>query len=651
LVWSAFICVRLSSSALICGKHPKLVSDCLVCKRLSRTRKPDLASAEKIRFLAAMKYRIVIAALLLAGRLSAWQMPAGWATQPPTGAQVSALLDAAATEGWTALAPALRNAALQDYRAENNDAAGAWLNLAYWAVLFGESGTHFQDRWTKAVVSDGLGYAIPFGVNPRPDAPLGEGVSRPLAQWMLSDHEFSDKFFATLSSCDYLPNVLAILDSLYRPDPARFQKYAQLALALAVVDDVPPPPSWPHSQVSAAVLPRKLIPPLEAFAFFTKSDHDGLTLQKLSRLDAETLKFVVDSAAPIPELAWAQKAIDFPLTSLDRAYTAVTYQTQRADLGQFLWPGRTYALADILKTGGICIDEAYFAAETGKGRGVPTMIFMGESQDGRHAWFGYLDDDLKWRMDAGRIPGENVTGIAFDPQTWGRLSDHDLAFLSERFHARPSYRESRFQTNFSRAWLDVGDPAHAVAAARQAVGAEPKNVDAWEALLAATAAGFGGHAPVGDAAQAREGILREAARALEDYPDLSVQYRQRIADSLRARGEASLADNEERLIAGKYRDDRPDLAMAEAVAAMQRAIAEQPLAGQLQTYARLVGKYATPGNTAFYDTVARPFIVSLVAAGHRVEARSALSKARGAISPASFSQLDQEMEKLEQALR
>ena len=591
-----------------------------------------------------MRLRIAIAAFLLAGRLSAWEMPAGWADQPPTGAQVSTLLDAASSEGWAALAPVLRDAALHDYQVGKKDAAGAWLSLAYWTVVFGEPGAHFQSRWVKSIRAVGLSYAIPLGVNSLPEAPLGAAVSRPLAQWMLADREFTVRFFATLSDCDYLPNVLGILDRLYRPDPARFQTYAQLALALAVVDDVPPPPNWPHGQVSVAALPRQLIPPETAFAFFIKSDRDSRTLQKLSQLDAEALKFVVDSAAPLPDLIWAQNSVDYPLSDLERAYASITYRTQRYDLGQFIWPGRSYALADILKAGGICIDQAYFAAEAAKARGVPAMIFLGEGQDGRHAWFGYLDGAKKWRLDAGRIAGQNVTGMAFDPQTWGRLSDHDLAFLSEGFHALAPYRESRLQAGFARAWLNVGHATEAVAAARQAVGVEPRNADAWEVLLAASAA-------AGDDAKAREGILREAARALERYPDLNAHYRQQVANSLRARGETSAADNEERLIAGKYRDDRPDLAMAEAVAAMRRAMAELPLDGQLATYSRLVGKYATAGNTAFYDTVARPFIVGLAAAGHRAEALSALSKARGAISPVSFSQLDQEMATLEKSLR
>ncbi len=74
------------------------------------------------------------------------------------------------------------------------------------------------------------------------DRPIGLNLSPELQDWVLSNAEFSEEFFSNLKAVDQLPNVLAILDSLYRRDPTKFARYPSLALAIALVYDVPPPP-------------------------------------------------------------------------------------------------------------------------------------------------------------------------------------------------------------------------------------------------------------------------------------------------------------------------------------------------------------------------------------------------------------------------
>src|SRR5690606_16565323 len=162
----------------------------------------------------------------------------------------------------------------------------------------------------------------------------------------------------------------------------------------------PPPPIWPHGQVAAQALPRKLPPPAEAFTWWIRQEQLGRTYHKLSRLGADELKFVVDVAAPFPELEWAQGVADYPLAQLARAYTMVRYRNDRLTVP--VWPGRTYKLPEILAEGGICSDQAYFATQVGKARGVPTLLIYGAGNDGRHAWFGFLDASQKWHLGAGR---------------------------------------------------------------------------------------------------------------------------------------------------------------------------------------------------------------------------------------------------------
>ncbi len=592
-----------------------------------------------------MLSRCALIFLLLGGRLAAWDMPADWPLNAPTPAQIAIVLAAADQEGWPAVAPALRLKALRAYEANRPDAAGAWLGLARWAVLLGEPENHFVPRWIDAVVAARANHAnMPRSYHP-PGTPLAAHAGRPLVAWLLGNPKFTDKFFGVLSPCDYLPAVLDILDQIHTAEPARFQTYAQLALAIAVVYDVPPPPGWPHGQVSQAALPRRLPAPTEAFAFFAQADQAGLTLQHLARLDADVLKFVVDAAAPFPELKWAQQSVRFPLPDLVRSYEAVSYRLDRLQAAQNDWPGTTYTLPQILKEGGICVDQAYFATETGKARGVPTLLFAGAGVDSRHAWFGYLDGQQHWQLDAGRYAeAKLVTGMARDPQTWGILTDHELMYLADGFRGRATYPLSRLNTDIAAAYLAVGQAPAAVTAARKAANYERLNSEAWETLLDAE------HAAGADA-RTRETTLREAALALEKFPDLNAQFRQRIADSLRARGETSAADFEEKQIARKYQDGRSDLGIATAVTAMQRVGADQTVAEQMHVFGQLMNQIDHDAGTAFFDRVARPFVVRLNHEGHPTEARAALAQTRNALNPAADSQLDQEMGKLAATLK
>ena len=368
--------------------------------------------------------------------------------------------------------------------------------------------------------------------------PLGACVSPALQGWIFGNAAFGNEFLSMLSPVDYVPRAFEILEQIHQRDPARFKTYANLAIALALVYDLPPPPTWPHAQVSAEALPRQFPDPADAFAWWIKQEQRGRTYHRLSRLGATELKFVVDTVVPFAELEWAQGAADLPLAQLARAYSMVRYRNDRISSQQMIWTGHNYTLQEILANGGICSDQAFFASQVGKARGVPTLFIYGAGNDGRHAWFGFLDGGQKWQLDAGRFAEQRyVTGYARDPQTWSEFSDHELHFLSERFRELPSFKQSRTHHIFAEEYLILGNGPAAGAAARKAVNFERRNQDGWELLIAAARL-------EGRDAKTIENLLREAAIAFQRFPDLEAHYVNRAADSLRARGENSAADAE-----------------------------------------------------------------------------------------------------------
>ena len=574
----------------------------------------------------------------------AWAQPAPIAEaetlQPPTTQRLAALHAAAQRDGWAPLSAGLRSTALHSYESGKLGAAEAWLNLYRWSALFGQQDADFIPRWIDAVNAAKVGHPnMPVRYVPG-GKPLAAELAPELQAWLIGNAGFSAEFFGLLQPVDYVPAVFRILNDLHRRDPARFKTYPNLALAIAVVYDLPPPPLWPHGQVSAAALPRTFPAPVDAFAWWIKQEQLGRTYQKLSRLGAGDLKFVVDAAAPFSELEWSQQAAGQPLAQLAQAYSMIRYRTERATGNVPMWPGRSYRLPEILAAGGICADQAYFATQVGKARGVPTLLIYGAGNDGRHAWFGYLDGNQKWQLDAGRYAEQRfVTGYARDPQTWREFSDHELRFLSERFRELPSFRQSRVHAAFADEYLAGGNAPAAAAAARKAVNFERRNQAGWETLVAAAR-------KEGRDARTAENLLREAALAFQRYPDLEAQYVNRVAESLRARGQTSEADEEIRHIALKNKAERGDLSVQQAREIVLRGMKAEALSEQIRSYNSVVDLYGHGAGVVFFDQVVVTFAEHLVQLRQPAEALKAVERARRILKVEPNSQLEADFGRL-----
>ncbi len=574
---------------------------------------------------------------MLAARAAEWSIPLEEALAPPTAARLGEISEVVTGAGWGVVEAGARTAALDAYAANRMDSAEAWLLVSRWARLLGENQRSFVSRWIDAVNAARVGHPNMEERYTPPDAPLSALINPQLGAWLFAHRDFSRMFFETLAPVDYLPAALKLLDRLHRADPRRFERYASLALALALVHDVPPPPHWPHAQVGPHVLARTLLPAETAFAYWSQGDERGEMPHRLHRLSVGELKFLVDSPAPLPELVWARQSVKFPLEQFGATYDAVRYRQDRVDANLTSWPGRAYTLPAIYAEGGICVDQAYFATQAGKARGVPTLIFRGAGMDGRHAWFGYLGAGERWEMDAGRHAEQRyVSGYAFDPQTWANISDHEISFLAEGFRRLPTYRQSRQHRWMAEEYLLLGRLDEAKAAARKAVNIERRHLAAWELLLAI-------HAREGDEPRAREGVLREAALAFQRYPDLNVSFLKRVAGALRERGAISAAEQEERMLARKYESSRSDLTVAQAAEALERAVKSAPLSEQVRVYNLNLDQYGRGAGMEYFDRVVAPFVKHLMARGETGEARRAMERARAVLAVEPGRQLDREM--------
>jgi hypothetical protein len=589
--------------------------------------------------------------LLLVGRVALFAAPMTPITEAeafklPTPERLAAIMSAAQREGWAAQVAPLRAAAERAYRHDQLTAAHAWFGLYRWSGVWGMNDNDYLPRWMDAVKTANVAHAnMPRGY-PTRRLPMGLGLQPDLQLWLLGNAAFTDQLFALLTPVDYLPGVFQTLNEIYFHDPEGFKTYANLALAMAVVYDVPAPPYWPHGQVPPTVLARKLPRAIDAFDWWTKQDREGRTYHRLTQLSPRDLKFVVDAAAPFAELEWTQQVANYPLNSLSRAYTMVRYDIDRVRRDDLIWREKTYTLDDILAAGGICVDQAYFAAQVGKARGVPTLLFRGEGNDSRHAWFGFLDAKEKWQLDVGRYAEQRfVTGYAVDPQTWRQISDHELKFLSERFYATPAFQASRIHADFAADFLGSGNAVAAANAARKGIAVERRNLSAWEVFLAAEKA-------LDRPALEQEGTLREAQEVFAAYPDLEVAYAARLSESLRARGDAAAADAEQSRVAQKFQsNNRGDINLASARKALVQSFTTQPLAEQIRIYNTAVTTQGKGAGVPFFDQVVLVFVEHLLQLQQLGEAEKAVELARQNLKVDANSLLQRDFEKLSRRLK
>jgi hypothetical protein len=403
---------------------------------------------------------------------------------------------------------------------------------------------------------------------------------------------------------------------------------------------------WPHGQVPAGVLPRKLPPPEQTFLYLAKLDRSNGTLHRLGRLPAAELKFLVDIVAPFSELDWARKNVTPGLADFGKTYDLIKYRKDRVTANQYSWPGPTYTLSGILQQGGICVDQAYFASTAGKAKGIPTIMFRGAGLDGRHAWFGYLAQNQRWQLDCGRYAEQKyVVGLAFDPQTWGNINDHELLFITERFRALPTYKLSVMHAEFAADYLGEGRPVQASKAAREAVNRDRRNLNGWNILLAAHAA----QNPTD--IRAREAILNEAILAFQKYPDLEIYFSRQLIETMRGRGETSLAAFEEQRLAKKYQLTREDLSSEQAAATVARSIATDDMATRIKVFNRVLDSSGRGAAIDFYDKVVQPFVEHLAAEGQVPAALQILERAKRTLRVEPGSQLERELSEMVSRLK
>jgi hypothetical protein len=414
---------------------------------------------------------------------------------------------------------------------------------------------------------------------------------------------------------DYLPGVFQVLGDLQEHAGAKLETYPALAVALAVVYDIATPQYWPHPQVDHAKVPLHWGNWNDLFDYFVGEDENQKLLVDPKTLRADILKYMVDVPIEISELIWARDHVRKSRSSFNEVFGMVKYDMKRYDTKDLIWLGDAYTLENILKTNGICVDQAYFAFLSGKARGLPTIYFSGQGRDGGHAWFGYLKGEDKWDMEAGRYEGQQyVTGVARDPQNWQIITDHQLAFITNHITNTEDYQRSNALLQLATLPVTM-DPKTRLDLLRQAKTTCPQHLGVWRALASQLQK------------EEDKSELKPHYEAMLEQFKGDADIRTEIQKSLLAVAQAS-SDVES--IASLKKDiatpgrNRSDLGIKAAAAQLQEKLAALDYDNAVQDYKSSIRKFADDGGGNLLYGLIRPFVLKLHQEGQDERAKNCL---------------------------
>lgn len=470
------------------------------------------------------------------------------------------------------------------------------------------------------------------------------------------DHAyFSDeealKTYKLLSAKQVLPRLLAnslapeddggealeVLCRISEAHPEEVYEYPELAVAMAVVFDQAFPEAWPHPFVNPGAVVSGDLNVEDRFGFYVATHRAGGLMIDPTELSVKELCFLVDSTLAFNELKYVQQVNLKSPDYLAGLYAAIEYDFGRSTSGQFQWPHGGYGLADIGERGGICADQAFFISQTGKAKGIPTILFMGQGKSGGHAWVGYLKERAKWNLEGVRSSSEKYpVGVTYDPQTWRRMTDTQLKFVMADLMKTLSYQQCQLILQWAAMNRQESFYREVVVKAREAM---PRYFATWE-LEADWLQEKG--AP----AEYMEGFWRRWVSTFRDEVDMKTRGQVALLQHYEESGDERSAERLREEMIRDNRSERFDLGITVAATSVLALADRGEWAAAGAAYEDALDQFKrNAGGHLLYNLV-RPYVERCLEAGRREDAEAAISDLDRVFEAEPNTMLAQDLEKL-----
>ena len=443
-----------------------------------------------------------------------------------------------------------------------------------------------------------------------------------------------DALLATLVPADDEAEAVAILSRITKAHPERILEFRNLAIAYAVVFDQPIPQSWPHPFVEWKKIPVGDSDPADRFAFYVEARDAKKLVHDPAQLGIQDLTFLVDTPLELNEFRYAQQINIRTPNRLAQLYPQVPYDNGRITGKQYKWPREVYRLIEIGTKGGICMDQAFFVAMTGKAKGIPTLLFTGQGLSGDHGWVGFLGHGNRWEMEVAKYGSQEYPiGQAFDPQTWQRITDAELQALQNgtQFDGKFGLGESLMQW----AALNKGGELYheIIGAARRASGQDPRPWQLEADFLEES------NSP----AEKRLRFWDDWVRAFSRNPDLKVKGEMRKIAVLEEMGDEAEAERVRRSVMSGNRSKRFDLGIAIAADPVFRKLRLRDFEGAEEAFEKAMRKFRSKAGGHLFYNLLQPYAVTCLQEGKIEMARDAVKHLDRDFQASPGTMLDQDI--------
>lgn len=304
------------------------------------------------------------------------------------------------------------------------------------------------------------------------------GQGKLFMNWMLRDRvrplrAFIRNFMAQEGAPENMAYALRTFFDIWKGTPEQERgRYLNPAIACSLLS-----PEVAHSPGLIRVRTPRLSP-VQLFHYFREQDRHRRLLTDIKKMSVERLLMVVDVRLPMSELNWVTKNLNYDrATWAHKAYNSVSYLMERATKDKD--PYKTYTFEEILEEGGVCRDQAYFAANSAKVMGIPAVIAVGDGDRGPHAWVVTQVSDTEWKQ----VNSYGYTTGVFDNPCSGREHHESMLLTRTKRDIPEKFNALADGLVFSRFMVSIGAHAEARGAARYVVSAFPENTAAWDNLV------------------------------------------------------------------------------------------------------------------------------------------------------------------------
>lgn len=451
-----------------------------------------------------------------------------------------------------------------------------------------------------------------------------------------SDSKLKELLVIWSNEEDFLPASLEILSSLrISVEKEDWERYRKLAVAISLVDDQLYPANTPHSQVDISQLPTPATPE-EKFQDIIRAERKGRLHRDVSTLSVGELFFVVAHKMSIKDLNWARdnRPPPDPERLASTSFASVKYQESRVSAGQYSWSGLPYTPENIIRHGGICVDQAYYADLMCKASGIPSMMFTGTGDEGGHAWVGFLSKNGSWDVTVGREGGVYLTGKTYNPQNWMSETDHDFGPLTAENAA-----QARFESNLAAMFWDAGFLAHATEAINAASNLAPSAPSIWSKK-------FEYSSKTKKTEEISSG-LKIALRNKNLSPSVRATVKKELASAERDLGRHASALRVEKNIVDENIASRSDIS-SQTISDRVRVLLEKgDITKALSEYKTAIRNLPEGSRGDFFYNVTRPLCGYLTDIGKRPQAMHVARLARQRLNPPKDSLLDLDLREME----